>query len=328
MRDLAKAAGVSLATVSLALRDHRSIPLETRNRVLRAQRDIGYRLSGRPRVERPRSSAGTATPTLRSLVFILADRSFDHPTYAPVLQGVVAASQDADIRVQTCAFASDAGGELPAVVRSDEVDGIVLSGNVTDAVCLRLAAIGLPVVVAGTYALDAEVDQVTNDIALLGRMATRRHLAAHHRHIALLTYALTEHYQRCVWSGYLDALDAAGFATETRVLTCAHGSERALAASVIASPDAPTALVVSDAGLADAYAMELLARGREPGRDCEIVTLAGQAPRGAPRAYASLLIGGESIGRMAVAKLQDRLAQPARRPVVSMIRELAWIEAT
>jgi transcriptional regulator with XRE-family HTH domain len=76
MRDVAARAGVSSTTVSLVLRNHSAISDKTRQRVLQAQRDLGYKLN-RPAQELMRSRRPIDRRKLDSLVFLLICARFE-----------------------------------------------------------------------------------------------------------------------------------------------------------------------------------------------------------------------------------------------------------
>lgn len=90
-RDIARAAGVSSATVSLALRDHPSITQETRTRITQVAETLGYRPN--PLISALMSSRRTARePSLQGIIALISDDSVQklgaqHPGASLIAQG-------------------------------------------------------------------------------------------------------------------------------------------------------------------------------------------------------------------------------------------------
>src|SRR6266516_2847516 len=87
LEDIARQSGVSLATVSLVLRDKPGINTKTRRRVLDTARELGYR--------RKPTSEAPLLEGLQQVGVIMRSRAGDLPQtnqfYAPVLVGIEAA---------------------------------------------------------------------------------------------------------------------------------------------------------------------------------------------------------------------------------------------
>src|SRR5258707_12123000 len=80
IRDVAEAAGVGVGTISRVLNSSSQVSRETRARVLKAIRRLGFRPNAQARrILRRRSE---------SVCFVLSNRDFLHPFHARLLPGV------------------------------------------------------------------------------------------------------------------------------------------------------------------------------------------------------------------------------------------------
>jgi len=80
IRDVARAAGVGVGTISRVLNSSSNVSRETRARVLKAIRRLGFRPNAQARRIMKRRS--------ETVCFLLSNRDFLHPFHARILQGV------------------------------------------------------------------------------------------------------------------------------------------------------------------------------------------------------------------------------------------------
>jgi len=177
--DVARAAGVSPSTVSYVLSGRRPISLETRERVLAAVREMGYR---------PHAAAGALAAGRTGVVGLVAPRTAD-------LTGVIIHQFETTI-LDVChrhgydlllLDPADGVAELRRAIESHRVDGVILMD--VDAVDPRVALLesaGIPSVVLGSPG-GTGLPCVDLDFAGAARLAVR-HLARQGRtSVALLS---------------------------------------------------------------------------------------------------------------------------------------------
>src|SRR5262249_60775846 len=82
IRDVARAAGVGVGTISRVLNSSSQVSRETRARVLKAIRRLGFRPNAQARRILKRRS--------ETVCFLLSNRDFLHPFHPPILPGVEA----------------------------------------------------------------------------------------------------------------------------------------------------------------------------------------------------------------------------------------------
>jgi LacI family transcriptional regulator len=138
IRDVARHAGVSIATVSRALRDAESVTVETRARVARAAADLDYVPSqlGRQLAERRHAANGIVFPDLSG------------PYYAEVVLGYEVAAAELDHAVLILSTHGRDDAEATVTRLAARTDGlVVVARTVSDALVQRLVGRGTPVVV-------------------------------------------------------------------------------------------------------------------------------------------------------------------------------------
>ena len=162
--EVAKRAGVSIATVSRALRDSELVTVETRARVRAAAAELNFTPSrlGRSLAEGRHAANGIVFPDLVG------------PYYAEVVLGYeeVAAELGRSVLIRATHGRPDADEQV--LEMAARVDGMVIMGrSVADEVVARIAATGLPLVLLSR-------DPVSNvDTVRPENEATARQLARH-----------------------------------------------------------------------------------------------------------------------------------------------------
>ncbi len=208
LEDIARQSGVSLATVSLVLRDKPGINEGTRQRVMAVARTLGYR---------KRLPLDTGSPRPLQLVGMLAkvrtnDPPATNPFYGPVLAGIEAACRRQQINLLYATVPVDADNhpqELPRMLLSDELDGLLLVGAFVDSTISKLMERrSTPLVLVDAYAARNVYDSVLSNNFAGARQAVSYLIANGHQHIGLVgsvpnAYPSIAERRR----GYLQALE-------------------------------------------------------------------------------------------------------------------------
>ena len=231
---VAEAAGVGVGTVSRVLNGSASVSAATRRRVLEVIAELGYEPN----------AAARALSTGRTCTLGVLAPFFTQPSVVERLRGVSRVVADAGYQLVLFDVEHrDPFGELTAAGRLDGL--LCISLRPPDAALERFAAAGVHVVL-----VDAEhprLSGVSIDDVEGGRIAAEHLLALGHRRIAYIgddergaPFGFTSSARRRV--GAATALKAAG--VELVVRRGPHGREhaRALAAGLLSSAEAPTAI--------------------------------------------------------------------------------------
>ncbi len=261
--DVARAAGVSPATVSRALNNHPTVGPEYVKRVRAAAVELGYR---------PNSVARNLRRQQTDLLaLIIPDVSNFFCTL--ITRGVEDVARAAGISVLLCNSDEDRAKEAKylAVAEQERVAGVILSPHDESADISLLAAAGIPVV-AIDRSLGARIDYVASD-SYAGAVAGTKHLLDQgwQRPGCCGGPEDVETAQRRV-AGYRAALKDSG--VEPRVAIGAYdqeGGARA-AGALLDRDDPPDALLVSNERMALGVLSELSTRGIRPGVDIGVLT--------------------------------------------------------
>lgn len=273
IRDVAREAGVSIATVSYVLNNSRRVGDDTRDRVLRAAGQLGYRANFTAR--------NLQASQTRLIGYSWRPSPIDqfNPILDQFLQSIAQAAARHDYRI--LAFPShDVHQELSAyeaMMLTGQVDGFILTNtNFDDERVQALVKNDFPFVSFGRANPGWDFIWIDVDGAAGVRAATEHLLAQGHRRIAFLAWpekSQTGHYRL---QGYLDAMATAGLAMNAEWVQLAgnfYDESYAATQRLLSLPaqHRPSAIIASS----DLMAMGVLNAGwnagLEVGRDLAVI---------------------------------------------------------
>lgn len=315
LEDIARQSNVSLATVSLVLRDKPGINDETRQRVIDAARELGYRK--RPRVE------SVAAQRLQQVGMLTKARSHDQPQtnqfYGPVVTGIEAACRRQQINLLYATVLVDEDNhpqELPRMLMEGGLDGLLLLGAFVDSTVTRLMERRTtPTVLVDGYAAENIYDSVISDNFHGAYEAVSYLIAYGHRHIGLVG-SLPNAYPSILdrRRGYLQALRDCGI-TQT-YFADSHVSPRQedameIIADLLQRSPHITALFCCNDMMAIAAIQAAQALGRRLPDDLSIIGFDNidLAEHVTPR-LTTMHVDKVSMGRLAVQLLTNRAEYP------------------
>lgn len=327
--DVARAAGVSITTVSRALNGQPQVSAATRERVLAACRDLGFR-AGAP------GRRGRGSPRTPLVGVVLSDIA--NPWAAAVVRGIQSVVQSQGFSTVVASTDATDEREMDALTAFHErqVGGIValpVGAPGGDQYLSRMARSGLPVVLVSRFLADEQIDLVTSDLRGGAYDATHHLIQLGHRRIACVGMpAEAIHFDtgrlphipgsRRV-RGYLDALRIHGLAIDPELLVAGdfhREAGRAAARALFEHGDPPTAIFAAN----DLVATGVFEAARETGRQIpDELSVVGfdNIP------FADLLAPplttvaqqSEELGRIAALMLLDRMqhgGEQRRREIV------------
>ncbi|MGW5089377.1 LacI family DNA-binding transcriptional regulator [Streptomyces sp. 067-1] len=315
MADVARSAGVSVATVSHVLNGTRPVLPHTRRAVLDAVEELGYT---------PNTLARSLV-TSRTRSIGLAVSAISNPYFTEILQGVEASALEHGYGLLIADPHDDPGHERKVVqlLHERRVDGVIVapSADPRDLVAYlarhRVPAVFLDRMVDVPEAEDAPpFDQVCAEGAeptagLVGHLA-----GLGHRRIGLVAGRPGLSTTRERMTGYRHGLAAAGLPFDERLLVHgdseAAGGERA-AARLLSLAVPPTALVTANNAMTIGALRAVRERGLSVPRDLALCCFDdfAWADLFSPRLTA-VAQPSRDIGARAVRLLLERLAEPGR----------------
>lgn len=255
MADIARLAGVSVATVSRALAGSPRVTEETRDRVAAVVRDTGYVVN--------RMARGLRLQEARQVLVMVPNIA--NPFHAAVLLGAEEAAVAAGFHVLIGNTAGDParteahGRQL----LTGAVDGVLhLGGGLPDALSAPALRRRLVAVIEPIPGTDIPVVEIDNEAG--AREATQHLIGLGHRRIAHIGGSLGTTVTPKRFRGYATALAAAGLAAPPEFVrhgsfTIATGVEHM--AALLALPDRPTAVFCGS----DEIAMGAIRAARQAG---------------------------------------------------------------
>jgi len=198
IKDVAKAAGVSISTVSYAMNEDPRIPAKTADKVREVARAIGYYPSAAARNLKKRST-GT---------ILVAISDFGGPVYAALLEGI-----HHELQQHGYTMVVSTGRSSTNLLKERSSDGAIVADiHISDETIVKTAKNATPMIVLDRKIAAANVHEMTIENAAAMRELTVRVIAAGYRRIAFVhgvggTYDNTTRY-----AGFRAAMDAAGAA--------------------------------------------------------------------------------------------------------------------
>src|SRR4051794_3839568 len=241
VKDVARAAGVSLGTVSNVLNRPHRVSAATRARVEQAMGDLGF--------VRNESARQLRAGKSRTVAYIMLDAS--NPFFSDVASGIEEAADAADLALFTCNSNNSAAREATYLGRLEEqrVQGVLITPVDPDEPLLTaLPARGTPVVIVDRTRQDDSHCTVAVDDVLGGRLAVEHLLDLGHRRIGYVGGPERIGQVRERRNGALQALERAGkgvddlMVIETEALTVAEGLGAAARIAGMRASRRPTAV--------------------------------------------------------------------------------------
>jgi len=239
LREVAGAAGVSIATASRILTGARPSAPQTRARVLAAAAQLDYRPSGPARALKLRRS--------RTLGLLVTD--IENPYFPEIVRAVEDAAHERGFAVLLCNATDDPGRELAYInlLLERRVDGIIVAASRVGARhAALLARAGVPVVLVNSEAPGSGLAAITSDNRGGARLAAEHLLALGHRRIGHITAPPANAAAAARLLGVRDALRGAGIAPNLLDVALGDGrvggGERAMSELLDRHPR-PTAVV-------------------------------------------------------------------------------------
>ncbi|MCZ1010555.1 LacI family DNA-binding transcriptional regulator [Streptomyces lydicus] len=310
MTDVARRAGVSVATVSHVLNDTRPVRPGTRAAVLGAIDELGYT---------PNTLARSLV-TSRTRSIGLAVSAISNPYFTEILQGVEARALEAGYSLLITDPHDDPRHERKVVqlLHERRVDGMIVAPSAEPAGMVEyLARREVPTVFLDRLVGD-DHDQVCAENAGPVRQLVGHLAESGHTRIGLVAglpglSTTTERVQ-----GYREGLRAHGLPFAPELL--AGGNSEAAGAEVatrrlLAAPEPPTALITANNAMTIGTLRALRELGLEVPRDIALACFDdfSWADLFTPRLTA-IAQPSKDIGAAAVRLLLERLAQPDRPP--------------
>lgn len=266
IKDVAKKAGVSIATVSAVINNTKYVSDDLRDRVNQAIEDLGYRPNRIARSLKRRES---------KLIGVLVTE-ITNPFYPLLLEGVEEAAQEAGYNLLLSTTGDVVEKELKIIETMIEqgADGLVLA-TVDDnqsPIMKLIEQEKIPTVLINRAPQDYQGSMVCVDSYKVGRLATQHLIDSGHHQIAFMGGERQNSIQR--EAGFRDTMQANGIPIrEEWLLNGNYNAKKThdLIKELIASGDIPTAVFAGNDLMAFAVAKAFLTEGYRIPEDISVV---------------------------------------------------------
>jgi len=312
LRDIAEAAGVSVATVSKVLNNRGGVGDESRQRILELAERFGY--------QGGRSARSLIKAGIDSALLIVPAPLFNEQFYTGVVQGIVeeASALSLKLDVQMLAYDDARANDQLDELLSRRASAIILVALDDPGSIDRIVAAGKPAVLINGMDRTMRIDTVLPDNWSTGWLATRRLLEAGHteiRHVSILRRQSMR--RRC--DGFRTALEEAGIAFDPRVhiidlgdIQASQGQDAIVRAYEAGRLNGVTALFASMDVLTIGILQGLQSVGMSIPDDISVISVDDiQLARHCRPPLTTMRIDREELGRVGVRQLIRRIEDPA-----------------
>ena len=320
IKDVARAAGCSLSTVSLVINKRGYVSEETRTRILRVVDDLGYYPT--------RSARGLASKTSGNIGFILREDHFSRaePFYTKVFLGAEFAARDLNYYLLLTTVGSKfVEDDIPRFLLERNVDGVIIAGKVDLKFLDRVERFGLPILL-----LDFENKRKRYPAVLIDNRGGARSAVAHllslgHRDVAFVGGDIEHPSLAERLQGYRDALAEHGIdQRDSLVETCEANSSASCGARamarLLAGRPLPSAVFAANDAMAIGCMQEIQLAGLRIPDDIAVVgfddieTCSLVEPP-----LTTVRVRKEELGRLAVEQLAKVIVNGASHTITTSV---------
>lgn len=240
MNDVAKRAGVSIATVSRVLNNNGNVNEATRAKINKAIKDLKYQPS---RVAKRLRSKSISSNLLGILI-----PDIENPFYVDVLRGIEELAYENNYAIIMCNFGQDEKKEklYLEILQSEAIDGLIVApAHEDDPLLKKMVKDGLPVVCVDRGLKDANVDVVLVDNVTGSFNAVDYLIKSGYKRIAYIAGLQAIPSSRLREKGYRKALELNGIAFDEDLVkfgNSKHESGVALCDELLKLPNPPDAI--------------------------------------------------------------------------------------
>lgn len=332
-QDVAREAGVSLATAALALNNHPRVSQATRERVALAAARIGFVPNHAARRLARSQARGRAQDFDQvGLIYLVpADMDPDLPFLATLGGAEHRLSQRHTSLLIVRVSSHEDWAKIDRITRLGSVDGWLLTGLVDDGAVRTLEQKGLPYVVLGDHRCSTSPRVVNIDHDQAGRMAAQHLFDLGHRHVMALAGSMRHVYQQQTVKGFAHRAKELGM-TAGPVLTSIdlwrgdtprnHQSAAALTRWLTAQKPMPTALFITEPGWSERVFRTLEVAGMEVPGQISVISCETDVARARNQKLAHIAMPMAQIGAQGALLLEELVLRPNEKPASKLIAPL------
>jgi LacI family transcriptional regulator, galactose operon repressor len=272
IKDVAKKANVSTATVSLVIHNNKRISNNTRKKVQKAISELKYYPS--------RMARGLVLKQTHNIGFLLTHDHFlrTEPFYTHIFLGTEFEARDHEyyILLNTVPNNPEECDKLPRFVLENNVDGIIIAGKVPTEIITCLESYNFPLIFVDYYPPKGDYSAVLIDNLNGAIQATEHLINYNHQYIGFIGGDITHPSIRDRFQGYKIALDNNNLKFESRFAVITESSTSRTngyhaAGQLLDSYPELTAIFASNDAMAIGAMQYIKERGRKIPKDISVI---------------------------------------------------------
>lgn len=268
IKDVARLAGVSTATVSRTLAEPEKVTEETRHKVQAAIRRSGY----------VRNALARSFRMQRTQTILVLIPDIGNPFYSVIIQGLEEIAQKHRYRILLGDMQNsiERQNEYLQSVTQRQVDGVISLGHILPQLPETKDGKSIPLVMMCEHLHNSSVDSVSIDNIAAAELATQHLLDLGHRRIAYINGPADNPLSKDRLTGYRNALKKAGVKYDKTLVArgdfLLQSGEDAMR-SLIAAQVEFTALFAACDSMAIGAIKQLIAHGKKIPSDISVISL-------------------------------------------------------
>ncbi|RXT05285.1 LacI family DNA-binding transcriptional regulator [Ammoniphilus sp. CFH 90114] len=211
IHDVAKLANVSIATVSRVTSNENNVNEKTKERVMKAMEELGYK---------PNSAARTLRMAQSNIIVVLMI-NIKNPFFAEFIRGIEDVAREAGyyLLIGSTDGEADKEKEYIDLILENRVDGVILTTAGIDVnSTIEKIHQNSPIVLAFDYIPDPDIPSISIDNESASRKITNHLISLGHRRIAHITGDMRRLQSQTRLSGYKQALYQHGIPVEESLI--------------------------------------------------------------------------------------------------------------
>lgn len=266
IKDIAKLAGVSVATVSRVINDDPGVAEKLRAKVLQVIKETNY----------VPNTVGRNLRKSKSDMILVMLPTLSNPFYAKILKGIEkrASENDYGILVSVTHHESRIEKKYLKMLQMKQADGVISLFSTLKAEELNELARQYPVVQCCEYTEGAQLPYVMIDNKKAAYEATKYFIAKGHKKIGMISGSFYESSEKAREQGYKDALLEAGLPFDgSYIFKSNYKPEGAMdtCRELLALPEPPTAILTVSDTLAIGAIKYLKSVGVKVGKEIDVI---------------------------------------------------------
>lgn len=214
IKDVARKAGVSIATVSFVINNSKHVSPETKNRILKTIKSLNYHPS--------KSAVSLVSGKTKNIGFILTDDHFlrTEPFYTRIFLGTEFEARNEGYYILLTSVSSDFNEEeqLPRFILNNSVDGIIIAGKVPQILIDRMSVFDLPTVFVDYIPNKNNYPLVLIDNIQGGLLAVNHLIELGHKNIGFIGGDIHHPSLSDRLKGYKQALEEASLSVKNKFI--------------------------------------------------------------------------------------------------------------